>query len=104
VRQLIVTPQARRDLLESAEYLQQEGGLALAERFLEAVHQDFGLLVRMPEAGSCCGFTGAITRQIRRWPVSHFENWLIFYLPQRSGVQIVRVVHGARDIESLFDK
>ena len=27
---------------------------------------------------------------------------LIFYRPIKNGVEIVRVVHGARDIESLF--
>lgn len=72
MRQLIVTPQARRDLVESADDLRQEGGLVLAERFLNSVHQGFGTLVRMPEAGSRCGFTGVLTRYIRRWPVSDF--------------------------------
>jgi len=34
--------------------------------------------------------------------VKGFENWLIFYQPKRNGVEIVHVIHGARDIESLF--
>jgi toxin ParE1/3/4 len=34
--------------------------------------------------------------------VKEFENWLIFYLPKRDGVEIVRVLHGARDIDALL--
>jgi toxin ParE1/3/4 len=45
------------------------------------------------------GFQRPSLRRVRRWPVSGFERWLIFYLPRRDGVDIVRVLHGARDIE-----
>jgi hypothetical protein len=38
-----------------------------------------------------------------RWPVKGFENWLIFYIPKRNGVEIVHVIHAARDIQSLLD-
>jgi toxin ParE1/3/4 len=29
-------------------------------------------------------------------------NYLIFYRPLADGIEIVRVLHGARDIDSLF--
>ena len=32
-----------------------------------------------------------------------FENWLIFYIPKLGGVEIVHVIHGARDIQNLLD-
>ena len=32
-----------------------------------------------------------------------FTSHLIFYRPARNGVEIVRVIHGARDIEGLFE-
>ena len=31
-----------------------------------------------------------------------FDNWRIYYLPKRDGIEVVRVIHGARDIESLI--
>ena len=34
---------------------------------------------------------------LRKWPVSGFDNVLVFYLPRAGGVSIVRVLHGARD-------
>src|SRR5271165_1359153 len=47
----------------------------------------------------CAGFRKPATSRLRRWPVKGFENWLIFYQPKRDGVEIVYVMHGARDIE-----
>ncbi len=32
-----------------------------------------------------------------------FEGYVIFYHPVPNGVEIVRVLHGMRDIESIFD-
>ena len=40
---------------------------------------------------------------MRRFPVSDgFEKILLFYLPLQGGVDLVRVVHGSRDIHALF--
>ena len=39
---------------------------------------------------------------IRQWRVSGFENYLIFYRPIEDGIEVLRVLHGARDIEGLF--
>ena len=40
--------------------------------------------------------------KLRRWAVKGFDNWLIFYQARHEGVEIVHVMHGARDIESLL--
>ncbi len=32
-----------------------------------------------------------------------FESYVIFYHPIPNGVEVVRVLHGMRDIESIFD-
>lgn len=39
---------------------------------------------------------------MRRFRVKGFENFLVFYLPGREGIDVVRVLHGARDIVSIF--
>jgi hypothetical protein len=40
---------------------------------------------------------------MRRFPVSDgFENILLFYFPLHDGVDLVRVVHGSRDLEHLL--
>ena len=39
---------------------------------------------------------------VRRVPVSGFTAYLLFYMPRADGIDVVRVLHGARDIEHLF--
>jgi toxin ParE1/3/4 len=34
---------------------------------------------------------------MRFWPVTGFRNYLVFYFPLSDGVEIVRVLHAARD-------
>ena len=31
------------------------------------------------------------------------KNYFIFYMPFEEGVEILRVLHGSRDIESIFE-
>lgn len=30
-------------------------------------------------------------------------NYVIYYIPRQRGIEIVRVLHGSRDLDSLFD-
>jgi len=39
---------------------------------------------------------------MRRAPVSGFAAYLVFQAPRASGIDVVRALHGARDIENLF--
>jgi toxin ParE1/3/4 len=101
--EVFVRARARRDILSNAEYLEEHGGAETAQRFLDATQKTFEALARMPKLGVLCAFRSPVLRRVRRWPVKGFENWLIFYLPMRNGVEIVHLIHGARDIESLLD-
>jgi toxin ParE1/3/4 len=100
---VFVRARARRDILSNAEYLDEHGGEETAQRFLDAAQNTFEALAKMPKLGVLCAFRSSSLRRIRRWPVKGFENWLIFYLPRRDGVEIVHLIHGSRDIESLFE-
>ncbi len=33
-----------------------------------------------------------------------FGRYVIFYLPRKRGIEVVRVLHGARDLKPLFDE
>jgi plasmid stabilization system protein ParE len=41
---------------------------------------------------------------MRRVPVSGFTTYLPFYVPRGGGIEVVRILHGARDIEDLFTR
>jgi len=34
---------------------------------------------------------------MRKWRVPEFENFLVFYLPRKGGISVVRVLYAARD-------
>jgi toxin ParE1/3/4 len=41
---------------------------------------------------------------IRVYPMpSGFRNYLIFYRPLENGIEVLTILHGARDIEAVLD-
>jgi plasmid stabilization system protein ParE len=36
--------------------------------------------------------------------IKGFQNYLVLYLPIEGGVEIARVIHGSRDVESLLQE
>jgi toxin ParE1/3/4 len=100
---IIVRASARREIKKHGLYLEEHGGPAVSDRFFAALATTFDELTRMPQMAPLCGFGRPALKRVRRWPVKGFENWLIFYQPKRDGIEVVHVIHGARDIESLFD-
>jgi toxin ParE1/3/4 len=99
-----VRPLAWREINGHLDYLEEEAGLDTAERFLDQLMDSFEALAHMPRVGNLCGFRKSSTRRLRRWPVRDFPNWLIFYQPTGYGVEIVRVIHGARNIDALLNR
>ncbi len=92
-----------RDLIEQATYI-AEDNLDAAERFLVAAEETFQLLGRMPGVGKLCGFSNPQLSGIRQYPVRGFKNYLIFYRATASEVEVLRVLHGARDLEAILDE
>ena len=41
-------------------------------------------------------------KTLRMHPVRGFPQHLLFYLPPANGIELVRVLHGKRNIERLF--
>jgi toxin ParE1/3/4 len=91
----------RNDLLDNYLYITQRD-TAAAHRFLTAIHEDCQKLADMPGMGARRDFELPELHQMRSWPVGGFENWLIFYVPTETGIHALRVVHGARDLDTLF--
>lgn len=92
-----------RDLIEQATYIAQDN-LDAAERFLVAAEETFQLLGRMPGIGKFCRFSNPQLSDIRQYPVRGFRNCLIFYRVTESKVEVLRVLHGSRDLEAILDE
>lgn len=87
---------ARTDLAEIREYVARDKPLA-ARRLLSGFFERFRLLAEFPVLGEK---RDDLRSNLRSFSVG---NYVVFYFPDAHGVQIVRVVHGARNITALFD-
>jgi toxin ParE1/3/4 len=90
------------DILEQAEWYEEQADLALSARWERAVASVLIRLAQRPHCGTLCRFTSDSLRGIRRIPVKGFSKHLIFYRVEKNDVMILRVIHGARDLESLL--
>jgi len=95
------TPRAKCDLVEIADFIAQDN-LDAAGRFLDAAEAAFHLLANMPEMGTLCHFQSSEATHVRVWSIRGFEDYLVFYRPIDAGINVIRVLHGSRDILALF--
>jgi toxin ParE1/3/4 len=98
---VLKTPAAVEDLVEQAVYLAKRSPSA-GERFLDAVEESCELLRHSPELGGICPAKGRRLQNVRVWRVKNFEQHLIFYRQIPTGIEIIRVLHGARDIGAIL--
>ncbi len=96
------TALATVDIETLAHYLLAEAGSDVALRFVDSAERAFDQLVAMPEIGVRLGCQQASHSDIRRWHVDSFPRLVILYRIIPSGIEIVRVLHGARDIDAIF--
>lgn len=92
---LVIRPQALRDLDDIFDYI-AEASLDRAISFIKRLYDQMEKLASNPGIGRC---RDELWSGLRSFP---YGNYLIFYLPLDNGVDVVRVLNGARDIEVLF--
>jgi toxin ParE1/3/4 len=56
----------------------------------------------MPDLGRARSFMRPGLSGLRSFRVAGFRNYLVFYRTSPCGIDIVRVLHGARDLDTLF--
>ncbi len=98
----VVRPKADRDLDEQAYYFAIEAGPELGHRFLLAAHETFSGLATQPEMGWHARLKNPLLASLRVFRVSGFEKILVLYRPSPHGVEILRVIHGSRNIIALL--
>ena len=89
------------DLFDIAIFI-AAGNPEAALRFLDAAEATFKQLAAMPGMGRFRQFKDSRLQNLRSWRIEGFENYLVFYIPTPLGIQILRVLHGAQDLEKLF--
>ncbi len=101
-RALVRHPAAKRDLAEATAYLVEEAGSEVAHEFLDDVAHVFTRLRRFPNLGRPWPTTNPALVGLRRLPLQRFPLSVI-YRPTRTAIEIVRVLHHARDIPPLLE-
>ena len=87
-----------------AAYIAEDSGLSTGIRFLGAAESAFAALNSMPRIGNSREFRNPALSGLRMWPIPGFVKILIFYRQVGDGIEIVRVLHGARDIPSILEE
>jgi toxin ParE1/3/4 len=94
---------AQRDLIAIYRRYAREAGLRIADRFLAAAEKTFRHLAGMPGMGTRYEHDHPALAELRVSPLSpRFKVYLVFYRPVAEGIEIVRVLHGARDIHGIL--
>lgn len=98
-----ILPDADRDVDEQTGYLGDHASFETALRFHDAAYQTFAFLARNPGVGAIRESRNPRLAGIRVWRVDGFANHLVFCRPVEGGIEVVRVLHGRRDIDRLMD-
>ncbi len=97
-----IRPRARLDVVELASYIGKDNVTA-ANRFLDACETTFEFLLQSPQIGAIYCTKNPRLAALRVFRVRGFPNHLAFYLERANGIEIVRVIHGARDLDALLE-
>lgn len=98
---LIVRQRARDDVLDPAARIAVDK-LEPALRFVGAAEREFVFLSEHSGVGPKVDPPVPSAPELRFWPIKHFRKYLIIYKPLGDGAEIVRVMHGARDLPTAI--
>jgi toxin ParE1/3/4 len=100
----VIRPKADRDLEDLAYRHATEASPAVGRRFLVAAHATFTLLAIQPHMGWQSRLKSSELKLLRVFRVTGFERILILYLPLPEGIEILRVIHGSRNLHALLHR
>lgn len=101
-RRLVLSDAAATDILEQADWYAAQAGKTISRRWEKAVTSAVLRVADRPGSGLPCRFRPPGLLGIRRVLVPGFPKHLVFYQYNKEAVHVLRVIHGARDLERLF--
>jgi toxin ParE1/3/4 len=96
VPEVLRTSKANLDLIHIGLTIAESNPVA-ADRLLDAVDKTCQLLATQPGMGRR---RPELAANVRSFPVGQY---IIFYREVPEGIQVLRVLHGARDLPGLFE-
>jgi toxin ParE1/3/4 len=101
-RKLIIRNRATQDLRQQANYILSNGSVGAAEHFLELAEATFAQILMVPRIGKSVNFLLERMGEVRQWGIKNFQDYLIFYRLQDEQIEILRVLHGSRDLAGIL--
>jgi toxin ParE1/3/4 len=92
---IVQRPQAITDRAEIWDYIADDSE-GRADTFIDLLDRKIHTLARRPNIGRA---REELAEGLRSFPVGRY---IIFYRAVPKGIEIVRVLHGARDLETIF--
>ena len=89
-------PLAEADILEIGDCIADDS-LAAADRWVDRLDEQFRVLASQPMMGRA---RDELAPGLRSLP---FGRYVVFYVPLDGGIDVVRVLHGARDVDAVFN-
>ena len=89
------SPEAERDLKDIFDYLNEHSETA-AEKLAESIDQRVAILAAHPAMGRD---RGDLVKGLRSVAIG---KYVLFFRLSATALEIIRFLHGARDIESIF--
>jgi toxin ParE1/3/4 len=97
MRKYRLTPEAEKDLDEITDFT-AAGNRTAASRLIDAIEAKCRALAAMPGMGRG---REELAPNLRS---SRVRKYIIFYRPGDEGIDVIRVIHGHRDIPKLFER
>jgi toxin ParE1/3/4 len=88
-------PLAAADILDIWDHI-AEDCIEQADRWVDKLDEKFRLIATQPLMGRS---RSELSANVRSFP---FGRYVIFYEPIEDGIDVVRVLHSARDIDEVF--
>ena len=93
---ILKKPLAEADLLDIWDFIANES-VEKADSFLQKIESKLKIMAENPGMGRK---RDELVLGLRSFPVG---SYLIFYCPINQVIEVIRVLHGARDVSSFFE-
>ena len=92
-----ILPRASLDLLDIWDYIATDS-IRQADRIVDEFDRVFKLIAKNPLMGRA---RDELEEGLRSFPLAQY---VIFYSPSQNGIEVLRILHSARDVDDAFDQ
>ncbi len=100
---ILKRPKAIHSIHQQIDWFIEESP-ELALKFIESIETSFTLLEANHEIGRPLNSMNPRLSEVRIWHISDFPKHLVFYIPILDGIEVIDLIHGARDLIGILDE